>query len=156
MKILVVYYSRTGLTKKTAINISKKLGADLDEVSDKTDRSGPLGYMLAGKDAMKGHLTQISFGHEPKDYDMIIIGGPVWAWTVTPAIRTYIDKNSDALKVKKVAFFATQGSSGAEKKFEVMEKMLGMKPSATLIINGKDFRNDSFESMIEKFVSSLK
>jgi menaquinone-dependent protoporphyrinogen IX oxidase len=156
MRILVVYYSRTGLTKKIATQISTLLKADIDEIVDKKDRSGPLGYMVAGKDAMKGFLTQISYGKDSKDYDMIIIGGPVWAWTVTPAVRTYLDKNADVLRIKKVAFFATQGSSGAEKKFEEMEQILRMKPLSTLIINGKDFREHSFEFKIDKFVSVLK
>jgi flavodoxin len=155
MKILVVYYSRTGLTRKIATEISKRFNADIDEIIDKKDRSGPLGYMLAGKDAMKERLTHISFGQEPKTYDMIIIGGPVWAWTVTPAIRTYITKNAADLKARKVAFFATQGSSGAEKKFETMSHILGVKPFATLIVNGKDFRNGMHENKVANFVRML-
>jgi FMN-dependent NADH-azoreductase len=86
---------------------------------------------------------------------LIIFGGPVWAWTITPAVRTYLDQNIDALKIKKVAFFATQGSSGADKKFKVMEEMLGMKPLATLVINGKDFRGDAFANKVETFLLSI-
>jgi menaquinone-dependent protoporphyrinogen IX oxidase len=156
MNTLVVYYSRTGLTKKIATLISTKLKADIDEVIDNKDRSGAMGYMRAGKDAMQNELTSINYKHDPKDYDMIVIGGPVWAWTVCPAIRTYLDKNVDSLKIKKVAFFATQGSDGAEKKFKAMENVIGMKPLATLTINGKDFKNNTFESKVEEFVDSIK
>jgi len=155
MKILVVYYSRTGLTKKVATLISTKLKADIDEIIDKKDRSGAKGYLLAGKDAMKESLTSITHEKDSRDYDLIIIGGPVWAWTVTPAVRTYLDQNVDALKIKKVAFFATQGSSGADKKFIVMEKMLGVKPIATLTINGKDFKNNVFEHQVDDFVFAI-
>jgi len=155
MKTLVVYYSRTGLTKKIATIISTKLRADLDEIIDKKDRSGAVGYMLASKDAMKKALTGITFTHDPKDYDLIIIGGPIWAWTMTPAVRTYLDKHADALKVKKVAFFATQTSDGAEKKFQAMEEMLGMKPQATLIISGKDFRSEVHMQKTNAFIDSL-
>ena len=156
MKILVVYYSRTGLTKKIATLISTKLKADIDEVIDKKDRSGAMGYMRAGKDAMKNELTSITFTHDPKDYDLVLIGGPVWAWTVTPAVRTYLDKNVDALKIKRVAFFASQGSSGSDKKFKAMEDVIGMKPIATLTINGKDFKSNTYESKVDEFVSSIK
>ncbi len=155
MKILVVYYSRTGLTKKIATLISTKLKADLDEIIDKKDRSGPKGYMVAGKDAMQEVLTSITYTHDPKEYDMIIIGGPVWAWNVSPAIRTYLDKNVDSLKIKKIAFFATQSSSGAETKFKSMETVLGMKPVATLTINGKDFRSEVHEQKVEGFTSDI-
>jgi len=155
MKTLVVYYSRTGLTKKTATMISKGINADLDEIIDKKNRSGLIGYIIAGRDAMKKKLTTISFNSEPKEYDMIVIGGPVWAWTVTPAVRTYLDKNVDALKIKRVAFFATQGSSGAEKKFGAMQEMLGVKPVATLIVKGKDFRNGDYEKKTNDFIDVI-
>lgn len=156
MKILVVYYSRTGLTKKIATLISTKLRADLDEIIDKKDRSGPKGYMVAGKDAMQEELTSITYTHDPKEYDFIIIGGPVWAWNVSPAIRTYLDKNADALKIKKIAFFATQSSDGAEKKFKSMETVLGKESLATLTINGKDFRSEIHEQKVDGFVSDIK
>jgi menaquinone-dependent protoporphyrinogen IX oxidase len=155
MKTLVVYYSRTGLTKKVATYISTKLNADLDEVIDKKSRSGPIGYMTGGRDAMKEVLTSITNAHNPKDYDLIIIGGPVWAWTVTPAIRTYLDQNVDALRVKKVAFFATQGSSGSDKKFLAMEEMLRVKPISTLTINGKDFKDDVHIHKTDSFIAAI-
>jgi flavodoxin len=156
MKTLIVYYSRTGLTKKIATLISTKIKADLDEIIDKKDRSGATGYMIAGKDAMQKQLTKISYEKDPKEYDLVLIGGPVWAWTMTPAVRTYLDKNVDALKIKKVAFFATQSSDGAEKKFKAMEQMLDMKAIATLTINGKDFRNDECENKVKEFVQKIE
>jgi menaquinone-dependent protoporphyrinogen IX oxidase len=154
MKILVVYYSRTGMTKKIATLISTKLRTDtidVDEIIDQKDRSGPIGYMTGGKDAMKGELTKIAYVKDPKDYDLIIIGGPVWAWTMCPAVRTYIDRNRDALRVKKVAFFATQGNTGSDKKFLAMEEMLRMKPVATLSVDGKDFRSEVHIQKVDDF-----
>jgi len=156
MKTLIVYYSRTGLTKKIATIISEALKADLDEIIDNKKRSGPIGYMTSGRDAMKGVLTTITHAHNPKDYDFIIIGGPVWVWTLTPAVRTYLDQNSDALRVKKVAFFATQGSSGSDKKFEVMEAMLKVKPISTLTINGKDFKTKEYISKTDTFIAEVR
>lgn len=156
MKTLIVYYSRTGLTKKVAISISKKIDAELDGIIDKKDRSGAIGYMTAGKDAMKNNPTDIIYEKDPKYYDVIIIGGPVWAWTVTPAIRTYLDKNAKILKDKRIAFFATQGSSGAEGKFKEMERLLGTKPLSTFVVNGKDFRHNDYEKGIDDFIAPLK
>jgi len=156
MNTLVVYYSRTGLTKKIATLISTKLRCNIDEIIDKKDRSGAMGYMSAGKDAMKSALTSITYTHDPKDYDMILIGGPVWAWTVSPAVRTYIDKNADVLKIKRVAFFATQGSSGSDKKFLAMENVLGMKSIATLTVNGKDFKSEVYIQKVERFIDDIK
>ena len=60
MKTLIVYYSRTGLTKKIATHISETLKADIDEIIDTKKRSGAIGYMSGGRDAMKGSLTNIT------------------------------------------------------------------------------------------------
>ena len=46
MRSLVVYYSRTGVTKKVAEAISRKLGSDVEEIIDQRDRSGPKGYSI--------------------------------------------------------------------------------------------------------------
>jgi hypothetical protein len=42
----------------------------------------------------------------PAEYDLIVVGTPNWASRITPAIRTYLKKNS--LAGKKVAAFVVQ------------------------------------------------
>ncbi|MGD6810071.1 MAG: flavodoxin family protein [Candidatus Bathyarchaeia archaeon] len=106
MKILVVYYSRTGKTRFVAETIASQLGADLEEIVDLKNRQGKLGWILAGKDASRKSLTEIaSLTKAPAAYDLIVIGTPIWAWSPTPAVRTYIKQNS--LSGKMVALFYT-------------------------------------------------
>ncbi len=108
MKSLVVYYSRTGKTKFVAETIAAELGSDLEDIVDLKNREGKMGWMSATRDASGEKETQISPTKKaPKDYDLIIIGTPVWAFSTTPAIRTYL-KNND-LSGKKVALFFTFG-----------------------------------------------
>jgi flavodoxin len=106
MKSLVVYYTRTGKTKFVAETIASELGADIEEIVDLKKRSGPVGWIMSGKDASRKSQTEIAqTTKQPQDYDLIIIGTPIWAWSPTPAVRTYIQKNS--LAGKKVALFYT-------------------------------------------------
>jgi flavodoxin len=106
MKCLVVYYSRTGKTRFVAETIASQLGADLEEIVDQKKRGSSLGWIMAGKDAARKSLTEISPATKPpQDYDLIVIGTPIWAWSPTPAVRTYIKQNS--LSGKKVALFYT-------------------------------------------------
>jgi len=51
MKILVIYYSRTGVTKKVAEILKGKLGADLEAIEDKINRRGVFGYIRSGREA---------------------------------------------------------------------------------------------------------
>jgi flavodoxin len=152
----IVFYSRTGTTKKVAEELAKKLDATLIEVIDNKDRKGPIGYIKAGRDAMKKHLTGIQ--HEDIDissFDTIIIGTPVWAWTITPAIRTFIEQNKKIMMEKNHAFFCTMGGSGNEQSFREMERLLGKKPYATLTLKTKEVVKSVSEEKIKKFVEEL-
>jgi flavodoxin len=108
MKTLIVYYTRTGNARFVAETIAATIGADVEEVVDLKKRSGSLGFLSGGKDATQGKETQIGeTKRSPKDYELIILGTPVWASAPTPAIRTYINHND--FSDKKVALFFTCG-----------------------------------------------
>jgi len=148
-KILVVYYSRTGHTKKIAEEISKNLNADIDEIIDKKKRKGFIRFLSAGREALRGNLTEIEFNKKTEDYDLVVIGTPTWAGTIPPAIRTYLSKN----KPKNIAFFCTHGSETEGKVFEELEK-LSNKPLATLSLRAKDV--DSSDEKTKDFCERLK
>ena len=154
MKILVAYYSRTGKTEKVAKEISRILKTDLEEIIDKKKREGIFGFFIGARDAIKEKVTEIKYKKDPKKYDLIIIGTPFWAQTITPAIRVYL-KN----KFKKVAFFITSGSDSPEIAFEEMEK-LSKKPSATLWLKSSDFEKKEIKTCalikIKKFCDEIK
>jgi len=150
-KILVVYYSRTGNTKRVAEDIAASLKADIEEIVDIRDRSGFMGYMKAGRDAMKARLTEIGqMQKDPADYDVVIIGTPIWAWSMTPAVRTYMVKYKSA--IKQAAFFTTAGGSKPDKIVKAMEELLGMKPLGTVGFVQKEFKSANKEIYDKKIV----
>jgi flavodoxin len=124
MKSLVVYYTRTGNARFVAETIAATIGADIEEVVDLKKRSGPLGFLSGGKDATQGKETQIvETKKSPKDYDLIILGTPVWSSSPTPAIQTYLNHND--LSGKKVALFFTSHK----------ENLKAIKKTKTLLAN---------------------
>jgi flavodoxin len=128
MERLVVYYTRTGKTKFVAEAIASKLGADIEEIVDLKKREGKLGWITAGGDALRKKLAEIAPTKKvPADYDLIVIGTPIWASSPTPAIRTYISQNN--LSSKKVALFYTF-DSGLKQAGEKTRELL---PSATIV-----------------------
>ena len=127
MKTLVVYYTRTGNSKFAAETIAAELGADIEEVIDLKNRQGKLAYMSCGRDAMSGKETEIApTKRNPADYDLTVIAQPVWAWSPTPAIRTYAKKND--LSGKKVALFF-----GGSNLREAVEKTKALMPNSTFV-----------------------
>ncbi|MFA5142143.1 MAG: hypothetical protein WC471_04195 [Candidatus Woesearchaeota archaeon] len=153
MKTLVVYYSRTGITKKVAGIIAKDMKADIQEVHDLRNRKGIIGYILGGRDAVLKRLTPIKVDKKlPQKYGLVVIGTPIWAG-MSPAIRTYIIGNKGTFK--NVAFFCTMGGSGDKKAFKGMAELIGRRPLATLTLNAKDMKGD-YHKKVADFVKRLK
>jgi flavodoxin len=107
MNILTVYYSRSGNTKKVAETISNTIGGDLEEITESRSRAGPLGFLLSGREA-QGEITSTinSLKYDPSNYDLLIIGTPIWAGKISSPVRTYLKKVVG--KTNKVAYFATR------------------------------------------------
>jgi flavodoxin len=127
MKTLVIYYTRTGNAKFVAETVAAELGADIEEVIDLKNRQGKLAFLPAGRDAMRGKETEIAqTKRTPTDYDLIIIGQPVWAGSPTPAIRTYVNKND--LSGRKVALFFSDSNLG-----QAVEKTKALMPNSTFV-----------------------
>jgi flavodoxin len=153
VKALVVFYSRTGMTRKAAEMIAADLGADLEEVCDTVDRSGVSGYLFAGRDATQKRLTKIKdVKYDPSGYDLVVVGTPVWAWTVSSPIRTYLSIYGP--KFRECAFFATYGGSGGEGTFKDMGLLCGKAPKATLGLTAREVSSGAAER-IKAFTGSL-
>jgi flavodoxin len=155
MQALVVYYSRTGHTKKVGEELAKALPADVEEIIDTANRSGPIGWMMSGRDATGRKLATIQpVKKDPANYDIVVIGTPIWASNMSSPVRTYITDNK--AKFKNVAFFCTEGSTGSEKTFAEMEEVIGKKPKATLTITTADLKSGSDADKVKKFADDIK
>lgn len=155
MKTLVVYYSRSGVTRSAAEAIAKVLGADLEEIVDLTDRRGALGYLRAGRDAALKRPTVIHPPiRQPKDYDLVIIGTPVWAFTMAPAVRTWIGMHK--AQISHVALLCTMGGSGDKRTFTHLEQACGHTPVATLSLLEADVCKHAASGAIETFCAACR
>jgi len=155
MKILVAYYSKTGNTKKVALEIARALKADVDEIIDLKKRSGILGWLIAGRDAMKEKQTEIVTTKDPGDYNLVIIGTPIWAWNTTPAIRTYITQFKD--KFKNVSFFITSGSTPPAKPVAYLETLAGKKSIASEGWTETELKNPAiYKQKLESYICRIK
>lgn len=156
LNTLILYYSRTGNTEKVAERLGESLNCHIEKINDKKNRTGIIGYFIAAKDAILGVKTEIAVTKEDiSKYDIIIIGSPVWASHLAPAVRTYIEQNKD--KIKKLAFFSTQGADEG-KEFKVksdLEKLTGKKLAAVLKVSDKSIENGTYKEKIEVFKADL-
>lgn len=108
MKKLVVFYSYTGHTKMIAESIQQKLNCDILEIKPVKP------YSTDYQTVVDEEQNNSSAGKTPdiqkidknlNDYDEIIIGTPVWWYTIAPVIRTFLTQND--LSNKTIKPFAT-------------------------------------------------
>ena len=129
-KVLVVYYSLTGHTKDIAEQIAAKTGADIFEIKTIETYSSPSVYMKSKKELTSKNYPELQ-GSLPNvaDYDTIFVGGPVWWYTMTPALYSYL-KVTD-FGGARVVPFSTQGSNFGSfyKDFADMAKNAQILPS---------------------------
>jgi flavodoxin len=150
MKSLVVFYSRSGNTKKVGEKIAKILKADIDEIVDLKDRTGIIGWLNGGRDILFKNATKIKNKLNPLVYQRVIIGTPIWVGTMAPAVKAYFNKYN-LKKVKQVVFFSTAGDkqTWAFKNMEEASK----KPLATLDIKDKNI--ESSDKEIKEFCNKI-
>lgn len=150
---LIVYYSRTGITKKVGESIKNKLNCEVEEIFTVKNVSGVLGYIVCGKQATTKKPAEIKpTVKNPADYDLVIIGTPIWGWNISGPIRAYLMNNVG--KFKKIACFCTMGGSGADTAFREIEKITSLKPIADLAILTKEARK--CEEKVEEFTKKIQ
>ncbi|HAU38574.1 MAG TPA: hypothetical protein DCX07_12765 [Phycisphaerales bacterium] len=155
MNILIVFYSRTGVTRRAATELAAALGADVEEIHDTKDRHGVLGGMGGGKDALLKKLAVIEpVSRRPEEYEMVLVGTPVWAFTMAPAVRTYLAEH--AAEIARAALFCTLGGSGAAKTFRDMTEMLGKPPVATLELIDRKVKAGECGEAMRQFVETIR
>jgi len=151
MKCLLVFYSRTGNTKKIGELISTEMNCEYEEIIDTKKRKGfIIDFIKCGFAATREKLTIINkIQKDPKLYDTIILGTPIWNKRMTPAIRTYITENKN--QFKSVAFYCTLGGKGGQNTFENMTKLCEKTPVSTLEITKKEIKNELHLDKIKNF-----
>jgi flavodoxin len=151
---LVVYFSRTGYTDFIAGEIAATLGADKERVTDYAKRSGILGYWRCAREAMRETPVAIAQASvDPGDYDLVVLGTPVWAGNPSSPMRAFLAAHAGRLS--RVAFFCTLGGSGAEKTFAKMATLCGQAPVATAAFRDAEIDKDAYAAKLDGFVRAI-
>ena len=155
-KILIAYFSASGVTARTAKEMAKAAGADLYEICpaepytaadlnwmDQKSRSTLEMNDPACRPAIAAPAADLD------QYDTVFVGFPIW-WYVAPTIiNTFLE--SYDFTGKSVVLFATSGGSSMGK---TNEKLAPSCPGAKLL-HGKVFNSYSSKTDLSAWVESL-
>ena len=117
-RYLVLFASRSGNTERMANEIRTQLDCDILEVEPQTPYDNDYNSMLS---RAQEELAAIRQGNYPsvktsvesfEDYDMIFVGYPIWHGSMATPMQTFLHNHADKLSGKRIALFASSGSSG--------------------------------------------
>ena len=112
-KILIAYFSKTGITKKAAEELAKMTGGTLHRiVPQKTYPDSYFATVAVAKwESLKGEKPALADKVEGiGGYDKILVGFPIWWFGCPQLIKTFME--SYDFDGKKVYPFCTHGGSG--------------------------------------------
>ena len=122
-KVLVSYFSASGVTKRVAEKIAKAINGDLFEIEptqkytsedlDWTNKQSRSSIEMQDKTFRPQILNKVS---NIIEYYTVVLGFPVWWYTAPTIINTFIEENN--LKEKNIYIFVTSGGSSSEGSFK--------------------------------------
>ena len=125
-KALILYYSYEGSTKKLAEYLAGELKIDVEKVTPVKElhSKGFSKYIWGGAQVtMKLAPKLIPIKSNLDQYDLILVGSPIWAGTFAPPIYSLF-KNG-LIRDKKVGYFYSHGggaTGSSEKAQEVISE----------------------------------
>ncbi|MDR1617761.1 MAG: flavodoxin [Treponema sp.] len=142
MKALIVYYSYDGNCALVAERLAAALGADtlrLETAEDKR-RSGLAKYVWGGKMVLSRTNPALKpYTVKPEDYDLIVVGFPVWAGSPAPPLLSFLSETK--ISGRKIALFCCHGGG----KRRALQKAAALLEGNTLA-GEADFVNPSREA----------
>ena len=155
-KMLVAYFSASGVTAKAAWKLSEAVGADLYEIkpevpysredldwTDKKSRSSVEMNDPASRPAIAGKMDDMD------QYEVVFIGFPIW-WYVAPTIINSFLESYD-FTGKTIVPFATSGGSAMGK---TNERLAPSCPGAVLL-EGKMLNGSLEQAELKAWAESL-
>lgn len=156
-KILVAYFSASGVTAKAAKKLAEVSGGDLYEIRPKVPYTNADLDWMDKKSRSSLEMNDPSSRPEIEErvpdmgkYDVIFVGFPIW-WYVAPTIiNTFLE--SYDFSGKTIVPFATSGGSGFGR---TNDKLKPSCPGATLA-EGKMLNGRYSEDSLRKWIEDLR
>lgn len=154
-QILVVYYSRTGMTRLLSNMLADELDCAVEELTDMRPRNGLIGLMSRSIDGALERQTLLGpVREDPSEYELVIVATPVWNRSVCSAVRTYLSEQRG--RFRKIAFALAQSSVGRSRVFQQMEELAGSMPVTTLAVTESDFLRGGYRRKVSRFAARIR
>ena len=154
-KILVAYFSASGVTAKVAKKMAEAAGADLFEIRpEQPYTKADLNWMDKKSRStleMNDRNCRPAMAEKPdvSGYDVILVGFPVWWYREPSIIDTFLE--SADFTGKTVVPFCTSGGSGLG---DSAKNMQALAPDAK-VLDGKRFLSSASADDLKKWAEQF-
>ena len=126
-KILTVYYSNSGNTKSIAQNINSIVGGNIKEIELAENYPNNIFTMSIQirKQMKEGFLPQIK-DIDISNYDIIIVGSPIWNFSMLLPMKAFL-KNNNFENKTIIPFFTYSGVAKKSRIYKEIEKLTSTK-----------------------------
>jgi len=156
LRAVVVYYSNTGNTRRIAEQIAAQLGAELAEVTCQRylGWSGPLAMAW---DIFTRHIPVVDVvAPTDAEYDLVVVGGPVWAAHAAPPVLSLAGRWPTARKALFVTCSGTNPNSPPETAITEMQRTLaGGEDVPSAIFRQADMESPRAATLARGFATGL-
>ncbi|PWE17169.1 hypothetical protein DDZ18_05580 [Marinicauda salina] len=156
MKTLIVYYSRTGTTKRVVEALARAIRADTAEIRCEAYRPGVLRLIKAVMDA--GRRRPCAPIHPPHldyaPYERVVIAAPVWAGRPALPLQAWL-KSKPHLPGRVVLLVTFAGDPSLDKAEETVATLIGRPVEASFSLAQKDAKGEPLERAVAAFVEEL-
>ena len=126
-KILTVYYSTVGNTKTVAQNLHSIVGGDIKEIQLQEKYPNNIFKMskLIRKQMKEDYLPKID-NIDISNYDVIFIGSPIWNFSMSLPIKSFLKDNNFENKIL-IPFFTYSGGANKNNVFNNIKDLTNAK-----------------------------
>lgn len=149
-KVLVVYFSHTGTTKKVAKRIRKITGGTMFRIKEKNKYPSDYDQMLnvaQSEQESKARPTIKNKVKSIKKYDIILIGYPIWWGDAPMAIYSFLETYN--LSGKTIIPFCTSGGTEISKSVKGIRKVC-KKSKVKSGLTANDVSNKKLRKWLKK------
>jgi menaquinone-dependent protoporphyrinogen IX oxidase len=127
VKTLIASFSLTGNNTMAARHLAATLEAEHEEI---TAERGMGNFALALDTLLNRTPAIAAPTHDPSQYDLVVVVGPVWMGKIASPIRSYLKRRRGSFN--RVAFLSVCGGALGRNPSvpEQLERILGTSPSA--------------------------
>jgi len=152
LKTLVLYFTRTGNSKRIAQKISDRADAEIAEISDDKNWQGVWGFIKGGyhSSIWKTTNSRLTPALDLGVYNKVVVISPMWASNVAPAVFSLLLKEKD--NIKELHLLIKSDGAPADASFAKIEEKVCKPDFKYSIVT----RLDNEEAVVNQIVQALQ